>query len=184
MSRSPVLRQARIMPQVLDYHMWSTMIGLICSVVGIILLPVILPLQYFIMGRYYKRLEVVLTRRDLQVRRGIWNLEEKSIPLEKITDLAVFQGPIMRWCGIKGIRVETAGQSTPGALVVVFGIVDVDDFRDQVLAQRDRVSEQEESRDKAATPALRAEDGGQLAMLAEIRDCLQRIEAKLGNGKS
>lgn len=185
--RSPVLKHAMIMPEVLRYHLWGLVIFSIVSVVGIVLLPLSWPLSRFFIQRYYDRLEVVLTRRDLKVRRGILNTEEKSIPLEKITDLALSQGPIMRLFNLKAMRVETAGQSSQGALVTVIGIADVEAFRDAVLDQRDRVSDRDEeaASSDSVQPGVSSLGSGQAeTLLADIRDSLRRIEKQLGqNGK-
>lgn len=181
-NRSPVLKEAAIMPEVIRYHLWGIVILMTITVVGIPLMPIGLPLAYVLLKRYYERLEIVLTRRDLKVRRGILNVEEKSIPLEKITDLAVYQGPLMRLFKLKGIRVETAGQSAPGALVTVVGVDNVDEFRDAVLNQRDRVSEREDSEATQTTkPAADASSAETTVLLGEIRDSLQRIEQQLAD---
>lgn len=153
----------------------------IVSVVGIVLLPLTWFMARILLQRYYDRLEVVLTRRDLKVRRGILNIEEKSIPLEQITDLALYQGPIMRMFNIKGMRVETAGQSSAGALVTVVGLADVDAFRDAVLNQRDRISDDEDKRADASATSTSTDsvDENARLILADIRDCLQRIEKQM-----
>ncbi|MFW5926679.1 MAG: PH domain-containing protein [Wenzhouxiangella sp.] len=179
--RSPILAKAEIMPEVVRYHLWGVAIMMTVTVVGIVLLPIALPLANHLLKRYYERLEIVLTRRDLKVRRGILNVEEKSIPLEKITDLAVYQGPLMRLFDLKGIRVETAGQSAQGALVSVVGIADVDTFRDTVLNQRDRISDWQESEDESSgSKSASARTAGTTdALLGEIRDSLVRIEQHL-----
>lgn len=179
--RSPMLQQAAIKPEVIRYHLWGLAIMLTVTVVGIALMPIALPLALVLMRRYYERLEIVLTRRDLKVRRGIWNVEEKSVPLEKITDLALYQGPLMRLFEIKGMRVETAGQSSQGALVSIVGIKDVDAFRDAVLDQRDRVSDRQEEEAPSTRPesAEMTGTGDTLAVLGDIRDSLQRIESRL-----
>ena len=182
-NRTPVMRTAPIKPAAIRYQMWGTAILLVCFVVTIPLIPVILPIAFYFTKRYYERLEVVLTRRDLKVRRGIWNIEEKSVPLEKITDLALNQGPLMRLFDIKGMKVETAGQSSSGALITITGIEDVDDFRDAVLDQRDRISDWQESEPhpggEDARPTI--ESGDTLTVLTEIRDSLQRIERGLAD---
>lgn len=183
--RTAILRHAPIKPEVIRYQLWGTAILLTCIVVTIPLIPIVLPVVYFILKRYYARLEIVLTRRDLKVRRGILNVEEKSIPLEKITDLALYQGPIMRLFDIKGMRVETAGQSAGGALVSIVGIEGVDEFRDAVLDQRDRVSDWQEeetgsgsgSSGESAPSAPASTE--MLAVLETMRDSLQRIERSL-----
>lgn len=177
--RSPVLAEAEIMPEVVRYHVWGVAILMTATGVGILLLPIGLPLAHFLIKRYYERLEVVLTRRDLKVRRGILNVEQKSIPLEKITDLAVYQGPLMRLFDLKGIRVETAGQSAQGALVSVVGIADVDTFRDTVLNQRDRVSDWDETESEATGRDRSPNAIDDQAILGEIRDSLRRIEQHL-----
>lgn len=181
-NRTSTLREASIKPEVIRYQLWGTAIFLTCTVVGIALIPLVLPIVYYFTKRYYEKLEIVLTRRDLKVRRGIWNVEEKSVPLEKITDLALSQGPIMRLFDIKGMAVETAGQSSQGALITIVGIDGVDAFRDAVLDQRDRVSDWQEDDDTgAATPTGAAEPdtAGSMEVLGEIRDSLQRIERHL-----
>ncbi len=175
--RSPVIKQADIKPEVIRYHLWGIVIFSVVTVVGILLLPITWSLSKYLLERYYQRLEVVLTRRDLKVRRGIISVEEKSIPLEQITDLALNQGPLMRLFDIKGMRVETAGQSSEGALVTVTGIADVDDFRDAVLDQRDRISDDSEPAKPPAQP--KADDN--TALLTDIRDSLKRIESHLAD---
>ncbi|MGY6555091.1 MAG: PH domain-containing protein [Wenzhouxiangella sp.] len=177
-SRERVLREAEFIPGVIQYHLWGTVIILVCSVFLIPLLPIVVPLTVYYYRRHYQRLRVVLTNRDLKIHRGIWVREEKSIPLEKITDLRVFQGPVMRHFGVTGLAVETAGQTSAGALATVHGIVDTEAFRDHVLEQRDRIADAEDDGAGAVAAAGAAQPGNAevLAMLGEIRDVLQRIE--------
>jgi putative membrane protein len=183
MRKERVLREAEFATNVVRYHVLAPAAVLAATVVGIVLIPIVAPIVYFYYSRYYRRLQVRLTSRELKVRRGILVVEEKSIPLEKITDLAVYQGPVMRAMGLKGIKVETAGQTSMGqALVSIIGIVDTDDFRDQVLEQRDRIADRDDEApptdgDAAgALPTVGASDPAVLATLVEIRDLLQRIE--------
>jgi putative membrane protein len=171
-----VLRTAEISPQAVRYSLLSFTAMMVATVVGIVALPVALPIAWWYYRRFYATLEVVLTSRELQVARGVLNRHEKSIPLEKVTDLAVIQGPIMRWMGIKGLQVETAGQSSGpgGALVRLIGIVDTDGFRDDALDQRDKVTDAAPASETAPTPP---DDTAEL--LGEIRDVLTRIEQTL-----
>lgn len=184
-----VLREAELQDAAPRYQVVQAALAMAGTVVGIPLLPLGIPLVKWYYGRYYANLRVVLTNRDLKVHRGILNREEKSIPLEKITDLRVYQGPLMRYMGLKGLAVETAGQTSQGgALVTVVGIEDTEGFRDAALNQRDRVSESDAEEGAAA---VRGVDGGsgaedvaevQAAMLetlGEIRDSLKRVEERL-----
>ena len=169
-----VLRTAEISPQVIRYSLLALAVPLAATIVGIFILPILLPIAWWYYRRFFATLEVVLTSRELQVSRGVLNRQQKSIPLEKITDLAVIEGPIMRWMGIKGLQVETAGQSSGpgGALVRLIGIEDTDGFRDDALDQRDKVTDGGPD-DTAPAPDVST------ALLTEIRDALVRIEARL-----
>jgi putative membrane protein len=123
-------------------------------------------------------MECVLTDRTLKVKKGILIRIEKTIPLEKITDMGMVQGPIMRHFGLHKLTVETAGQSGQGALVALTGIKDAEQFREMVLNQRDELTETSFRTDPSLQGDNTLESG---AVLFEIRDALLRIESKLGN---
>jgi len=36
----------------------------------------------------------------LRVDQGVFFLKRKAIPLDRVTDIVLTQGPLMRWCGI------------------------------------------------------------------------------------
>lgn len=169
-----ILQVAEISPNAVRYSLLTVTAVLAMTLVLIPLIPIILPFCWWYYHRYYATLEVVLTSRELQVSRGVLVRREQSIPLEKVTDLALVQGPIMRRMNIKGLRVETAGQTSgPGALVQLIGIVDTDAFRDLALDQRDKVTD-------AAVPDDEDLPAGSAEVLAEIKDVLVRIERRLG----
>jgi len=157
------------------YYLWQPTLLLACSIVGIVLIPVVLLVTVLVMDRYLDRLSCTLTERTLEIKKGILNRVESTVPLEKITDLQMFQGPVMRFFGLHGFRLETAGQSSVAgaSLVNMIGIRDTPGFRRAVLAQRDRVNS---GRPASAVPPA-ANDTA--ALLAEIRDALLRIEAGL-----
>jgi len=173
-----ILRTAEISPAAIRYSMISFTIPMVASIFGILLLPFALPIAWWHYRKFYATLEVVLTSRELQVSRGVLIRQEKSIPLEKVTDLALVQGPIMRRMGIKGLQVETAGQTSgaAGALVRLIGILDADGFRDDALDQRDKVTDRPAT-EPVSPPA--AEVSGTKELLSEIRDTLSRIDARL-----
>ena len=90
--------------------------------------------------RYLDRMDCELTDKSLKVKKGIMVRIEKTIPLEKTTDMGMVQGPIMRIFDLHQLTVETAGQSGTGALVSLTGILDAKAFREAVLTQREKVS--------------------------------------------
>jgi putative membrane protein len=138
MNTSPVLTRGTFDPKLKTYIVLYGALSLIVSIAGIVLLPI-----WPFLGRWYARktlahLECVLTERALIVKKGFLIRHERTIPLDKIQDVALKEGPLLRRLGLSTLRVETAGQSSqPGAEVNLTGIVDVHDFRDRVLMQRD-----------------------------------------------
>ena len=82
----------------------------------------------------------------------------------------------MRYFGLQAVKVETAGGSSPGALITLIGIVDAREFRDTVLRQRDAVASAVLSVPTQADSVAAAQDD---ALLREIHDTLLRIEKRL-----
>ena len=108
--------------------------------IGIPFLIISIPLFLVISNRTLAAMSATITERKLVVKRGIFHKEEKSIPLEKITDVAMVQGPLMRVFNLYRLSFETAGQSAQGALVSLLGIDDAANFRETILSQKDAIS--------------------------------------------
>ncbi len=187
MSEPRVLWEADFEPKLKSYYLWSTTVVLCLTIVGI---P--FAILYFLIGsvlvkKHIENLGCSLSERTLDIKKGILNKTESTIPLEKITDLQMFQGPIMRYFGLHGFKVETAGQSSGpgGSLVNMIGIVDAVAFRKAVLEQRDRFNKGDQSAGASASAggAEGAVGSGEdtREILAEIRDVLVRIESKMGD---
>jgi len=132
-----ILIEAEFNRKVRTYWLLSGAIILTVTVFGIVLLPVWFVVGNFFTERYLERMKCTLTTRSLKVSIGLFVRVEKTIPLDKITDLGLVQGPIMRALDIEAVSVETAGQSSEGSSVSLTGIVDGRAFRDAVLRQRD-----------------------------------------------
>lgn len=172
------IREAEFNPKVCTYWLLSSTLILAATIVGIPLVPF-----WFLFGtaftrRYLASMHCSLTPKTLEIKKGVLIRVEKTVPLEKITDLGMLQGPVMRHFDLYRLSVETAGQSAPGALVTLTGIVDAKGFREAVLAQRDATAastpREQEKRAATATDAPSP-------VLTEIRDILVRIERKLGD---
>lgn len=178
MSSESIILKADFNTKVCFYWLLTGAMVFVLTIVGIPLLLLWFPLGLVFTKRYLDRMECVLTDKALKVRKGIFVRVEKTIPLEKITDMGMVQGPIMRAFELHTLTVETAGQSGVGSLVSLTGIVDAPEFREAVLNQREiqaahkSSSTQLQSVDKPEHP-----DGSSL--LTDIRDSLVRIEAIL-----
>ena len=177
MDKSEAIVSAEFSPTVVRYYLLK---GTLVAIGTGILIP-LLPLWWIfgpgMLRRYLKSISCRLTEGSLKVDRGVFNRVEKTIPLDKITDMAYYQGPLMRFFDLEGLKVETAGGSVgPGsdALVNLWGLVDARKFRDQVLAQRDA-----NSKAKSGHTMPVAEQASDAEFLRDIRDSLLRIEAHL-----
>jgi putative membrane protein len=175
MTTEKIIRTATFNPKVCTYWILVFTIVLFFTVVGIPFLLLWIPLSLYFTKRYLDRMECVLTERDLKVKKGLFVRVEKTIPLEKITDLGLVQGPIMRRMGLHQLSVETAGQSAPGSLVSLTGINDVEDFREAVLNQRDQIR----TKPASSSVALSEPPTGDSELLREISATLVRIEGLL-----
>jgi putative membrane protein len=187
-----VLARAQFDERLPMYFMLQALFGLTIMIITIPLIPI-----WFFLGRplhqkQYEALSAELTHRALKVRAGVLVRVQKSIPLDKITDLALTEGPILRRLGLCGLTIETAGAGTTTGQAMLVGVKDAEAFRDRVLAQRDAIVFGEEGETRATMDdglrgrsvsstvasdfdraAASASDAG---VLTDIRDSLQRIE--------
>jgi len=175
-----ILWEAEFDPRVRTYWLLSGAGFLTISIVGIVLLPLWFAIGSWATGHYLRRMRCTLREKTLQVSKGVLQRVEKTVPLDKITDVGIVQGPIMRYLGLEALSVETAGQSSQGALVKLIGVVETRDFRAAILRQRDVVAAgiAEGPRPSDASPVLSAPPSEDL--LVDIRDTLRRIEQHLG----
>jgi putative membrane protein len=150
----------------LEAALWSMVVSLVIFVLSALWIVA-----------YFRTLECYLTSRALVYRRGVFIKTEKTIPLTRIQDLGMIQGPLMRAFGIHKLKIETAGQSTPGGAgeAALIGVVDVLEFRNRVIGLRNSL--------EIDTPGVR--DGlGQTRPpaatdLSDIHETLKRIENHL-----
>ncbi|MCC5821822.1 MAG: PH domain-containing protein [Phycisphaerales bacterium] len=182
-----VLREAAFDPAVKKYFIIGSLLICVVTLIGIVLIPVVLIVGFKIIQVYLDRLSCVLTEHTLELKKGIVNRVESTVPLGKITDLHMYQGPLMRKFGLWGLRIETAGQTVgAGGLLRVVGIVDTPGFRKAVLDQRDRLENRSSGRRSSAStgPDGAETEIDEAAVLVEIRDAILRIERRLGEDRA
>jgi putative membrane protein len=183
MSKDIIIKDAEFNDAVTTYWLLNGILLCIVTVIGIPFLPIWILGGKFFTRKYLASHRCTLTDRSLKVSKGIFTKIEKTVPLDRITDMGIVQGPIMRYFNIEALSVETAGNSSGMSLVQLTGIKDGRDFRDIVLAQRDKVALVGEaiSQTVASTPNAIAGSGDAQAvqLLTEIRDSMRNIEANL-----
>ncbi len=174
MMEENTLLEARFSPKLGLYWLTSGAVLLGVTVVGIPLLLLWFPLGLLVTNRYIANMSAELTTKKLIVRKGILTRTENTVPLDKITDMAMIQGPLMRLFGIHKLTIETAGQSGTGALISLTGVEEVAEFRAAVMAQKSALSESQIRPEAKADLATQT-----LACLQSISETLVRIEARL-----
>lgn len=174
-SEERIIWDAEFNDSVTTYWLLNGTIICVVTVVGILFLPFWFIIGKWLTRKYLASHKCTLTERSLKVSKGILTKIEKTVPLDRITDVGIIQGPIMRYFDIEALSVETAGQSSSSSLVQLSAIKDGRKFRDAVLVQRDRVVG---SMDEKTTPKTDGgfEDVASIQLLTEIRDTLGRIE--------
>lgn len=174
-----ILRRVEFDRRLKSYWLLMSSIGIAATVIGLPFLVIwLLGLGQLIHGKQFDALEAELTERSLNIRRGFLFRTQKNVPLDKITDLAVSEGPVLRALGLCSLGVETAGggQGTTMGQAQLPGVVGAVEFRDAVLKQRDLVTAGSLG---GAAPAAAAVASSDAQTLTEIRDALGRIEVLL-----
>ena len=174
-----IILHAKFDEKLKTYWFLNAIIIMLFSFIGVPLIPFwLLGLGQYLCRRRYENTKAELTERSLHLRSGYLVRVEKHVPLDKIQDLALREGPVLRALGLSAIGVETAGSSGQGGPdAALVGLVDAVAFRDAVLEQRERMVRGEPG---AAAPQASAPAGDETAaLLLEIRDALLRIEQRL-----
>ncbi len=173
-SRDEILLEAEFDRRVMGYGRLAVSLLLLVMVAGIPLIPFWLIWSVSYLPRAYDRFSARLTPSSLELTRGVYFRSDSTIPLDRITDVRLHDDPLMRFSGIQGLKVETAGQSgATGAEGNLIGVVNAAAFRDAVLRQREIL--QEGGAPAAATSTTASSDN---ELLLEIRDLLKSIDSK------
>lgn len=79
---------------------------------GILVLLVVVVVVFVVWTRlYYATMAYELHDDELRWKRGVWFRTTGIVPYNRITNLDLRQGPVMRWLGISSIAIQTAGYS-------------------------------------------------------------------------
>ena len=120
------LMQAEFDDRYMPYGRWLVTLWLIVSVAGILVIPFWWLFSLWYCPEYMRRVSARLTTNALEIRKGVFMRAEATIPLNRITDVRLHDGPLMRHYNLRGLKVETAGQGAgPGASESnLIGVVD------------------------------------------------------------
>ena len=125
---------------------------LLITVVGIPLIPFWLIVSAWYGREFMRRQSARLTTQALEIRKGVFFRSESTIPLNRITDLRMHDGPLMRHYNVRGMKVETAdSRELREARETCLACVAAAGFRDAVLRQRQKALDAEQSTDSPAS---------------------------------
>ena len=72
-----------------------------------------------------------LTKRSIVRRTGVFNKQERAVPLNQVQDVSISYGLVRRLLGHGDIRIETAGSS--GTEIIMKDVIDPEEFRARVF---------------------------------------------------
>ena len=83
---------------------------------------------------YYKSITYRLTVTEITWQRGVWFRQTGIVPYNRITNVDIAQGPLMRYFSFSAVRVQTAGYSAQArAEIVLNGIADPKDLQEKIM---------------------------------------------------
>ncbi|MCO6046669.1 PH domain-containing protein [Aeoliella sp. ICT_H6.2] len=134
--------------RVRDYFYWSQVLML--AVMGLFTLGItlVLAIVYALtIGRWFTGLQTDaldywLDGTTLRVNQGVLFLRRKAIPLDRVTDVVLAQGPVLRYFGLWQLNVQTAGMGAQTSEAILYGLVDPERVRNEMLVVRDTAARQ------------------------------------------
>ena len=154
--------------KIIVYWWMMANLGLLVTVVGIIAMVVWIPFGWIVHKKQFEHMSGALTDRSINMRMGWLFKKQQNIPLDKLTDVSIHEGPILNAFGVVRMQFETAG----AAPFILTGVKNSDQFRDLVLQQRDSL---------VSAPQQSTSSDDSNDVLVEIRDILQQINANISN---
>ena len=105
----------------------------VAAVTGVPILAGVLFTLYWI-PLYYRSISYRLTVTEITWQRGVWFRQTGIVPYNRITNVDIAQGPLMRFFSFSALRVQTAGYSAQArAEIVLNGIEDAGDLQEKIM---------------------------------------------------
>lgn len=148
--------------------MWSFVAVL--SVIGIPLLPFI----WWMAGAYVKKHRYWLTSSRVVVTNGLVGYRARSIPLERVSDVAISCTWLERLVGIRSVRVrDMTGEAQGGAAMMA--MLDAPKIQEKILSRVHQVNRRTPSAEnERMRPAYR--EIGEEERQGQMLELLRRIE--------
>jgi membrane protein YdbS with pleckstrin-like domain len=84
---------------------------------------------------YYQSVVYHLNKTEMTWRRGVWFRTTGIVPYNRITNVDIVQGPLMRLFHISDLKIQTAGSSAPDGKseIALIGIEDPEPLRALIM---------------------------------------------------
>jgi membrane protein YdbS with pleckstrin-like domain len=119
-------------------------VGLVGAVptfgISILLVPAAAILTRLWIGLVFRRLRYDVDEDSVNIRSGVLFHVEKVIPLEKITDIKLVQGPLMRLFSCYNVLIQTAGSGhqVPEGIMTFESHEKAVEVRERIMTARQR----------------------------------------------
>jgi hypothetical protein len=98
-----------------------------------VLLLIVVALYLFWIGKYYQTIFFELKDDEVTWKRGVWFRMTGIVPYDRITNIDIYQGPLMRFFGFSSIKLQTAGYSAQArSEIILEGIREAEDLRETI----------------------------------------------------
>lgn len=145
-----------------------------------ILLLFVLAFYFFWVGKYYQTIFFELKDDEVTWRRGVWFRMTGIVPYDRITNIDIYQGPLMRHFGFSSIKIQTAGYSGQAkSEIVLEGIVEAEELREtlrSLIREARRATGASDATGTSARPPVPSE--GDRSLLEEVRAIRQILEKR------
>ncbi len=132
----------------------------IIGIIGAVALVVCLVFACIWVPLYYKSVIYHLNDTEMTWKRGVWFRKTGIVPYNRITNVDIVQGPVMRIFGISHLKIETAGggASKSSAEIQIEGVKDPEPLRQMIMdfvrGQKPAAAATGTEYSKAATPDM------------------------------
>lgn len=89
----------------------------------------------------YEKMYCELTDKHIKFSSGAFFREINTMQLEKIQDITLLEGPLLKYFGINVLKIEAAGSRSEIKLV---GVVDAEGFKQQIIDRQVELKRQEQ----------------------------------------
>jgi uncharacterized protein len=140
---------------------------------------VIYILLWIWVGMYYDSMSYELREDEINWKRGVWFQTTGIVPYNRIVNLDLRQGPLMRFLGISTLAIQTAGYSGQAVPEIkIEGIEHAEELR-ELIRSHVRGSLSHDDGTGSAKP-LSSPSGGSIhqQMLAELQQIRSLLEQK------